>query len=410
MSSSQTPAWVEDLNTIGDNVGGAESLISLDGDSLLETAQKRTGCEDFGGESWREPFSILMEAIRNEANLNLIGRILTGSEILRILENRLRIVDTMTRFPEISGGEIKAPIFITGTARSGTSILHELLAQDRQHRTPRAWEVLYSAPPPEVATRDSDPRIEKADREVTLWHEIAPDYKTMHENGGNLPVECIFLMQHEFASAHFSGVLDVPSYATWLFTNDLTSAFEFHKRQLQLLQWQSPGNWLLKAPSHLSVLPTLFSVYPDARIVLTHRDPMKTVASTVSLVSTLRQMRSDTVDPAPLARQYAEGIALGLEAVIAWRKSGVIPNDRIIDLSYADLMRKPVEAITGVYEKLGEEFTPETRQNIEAYLAAKPRGKHGRHRYALTDWGIEENWVRERYAHYMETYGVEQET
>ncbi len=411
MNTLARPAWVEDLNTIGGNLGGAAHVVALDAASLLEAATTQTGLDDFGDESWREPFGVLTEAIEAEANLNLVGRILTRSELLRALQNRLRIVDTWKRHPEILDAPLERPVVITGTGRSGTSILHELLAQDPRNRTPRAWEVMYSVPPPETATYAADSRIERADREVTLWHEVTPEYKTMHENGGALPLECLYLMLHEFASPHFSGVLDVPSYSRWLVAHDLTPAFRFHRRQLQLLQWRCPGSpWLLKAPSHLTMLPTLFSVYPDARLVLTHRDPVKTVASIVSLVATLRGMRSDHVDVAPLVHQYTEGIALGLEAVMAQRANGTIPDDQIVDLRFKDLMANPAAAIRMVYERLDLELTKDAEERMTRYVASKPRGKHGAHRYSLEDYGIERSWVHERYAAYMAQYGVEAES
>ncbi len=410
-TSPPRPAWVERLNTVGDNVGGAGNLVALDESSLIDAATRATGLSDFGETTWREPFGVLLDAIAREANLNTVGRMLTRSEIVRILENRLRITDTLRAHPEILKGEIHAPLVISGTARSGTSILHELLALDPAHRTPRAWEVMYSVPPPETATYETDPRIERADREVTLWHEIAPEYVAMHANGGALPHECIFLMSHEFASAHFSGVLDVPSYALWLATHDLAPAFRFHRRQLQLLQWRHPGErWLLKAPSHLTVLPALFSVYPDARLVLTHRDPAKTVASTISLMATLRHMRRDHVDVAALAQQLGRGMAIGLEKVIQERAERKIPDAQIVDLQYHDLMRDPVGAIRGLYERLELELTRETEERMRAYLAAKPRGKHGSHSYSLEAFGLDRDAMRERYAGYMRHYGVNPET
>lgn len=411
MSSAPRPAWVEDLNTIGSSLGGPGHVVRLDAESLLEAATSQTGLDDFGDDGWREPFGVLLDAIENEAKLNLVGRVLTRSEIVRVLQNRLRIVDTWKRHPEIASERIERPVVITGTGRSGTSILHEIMAQDPRTRTPMAWEVMYSVPPPETATYATDARIERADRELTLWHEISPEYKTMHENGGNLPFECIFLMIHEFATPHYSGVLDVPSYARWLFTHDIAPAFQFHKRQLQLLQWRCPGSpWLLKAPSHLTMLPTLFSVYPDARLVVTHRDPVKTVASIVSLVATLRRMRSDDIDVASLVHQYAEGIAIGLDAMIAQRKDGTIPDDQIVDLRFDHLMADPTAALRRVYADLDLDLTPKAEHDMTSYVRNKPRGKHGAHRYSLEDYGIETAWVYERYARYMQEYDVKAES
>jgi hypothetical protein len=399
--------WVDQLNALGANLGAATHLISLDAPSLLAEATATTGLDDFGGDTWREPFDVLIDAIAREAELTTVGRLLTRAEILRALENRLRIVATRGTHPSIAAGEISAPIFITGTARSGTSILFELLAQDPRFRTPATWEIFYSTPPPETATYGSDPRIASTHAEVTLWHEITPAYLTMHANGGALPNECIFLMLHEFTSAHFSGVLDVPTYARWLATHELVPAFRFHRQMLQLLQWHCPADrWLLKAPSHLTELPALCAVYPDARIIHLHRDPARTVPSTTSLMATLRLMRRDTVDVVALAQTLMRGLAAALDKVITERARGTIPDGQFIDLRYADLMRDPLAAIARVYAQLGLDLETTAETRMRAYLAAKPRGQHGPHRYRLEDFGLDRTAVRAQYLSYMQHYDV----
>lgn len=406
-ASSARPAWVDGVNALGANLGGAEHLIALDADSLLATARAATGLDDFGDDGWREPFTVLTDALAREAKLNTVGRLLTRAELVRVLANRLRLVDLWKREPEILAGEVRAPIFIVGTARSGTSILHEVLAQDPRLRSPATWEIFYSVPPPEAATYATDPRIAGTDREVELWHEIAPEYLTMHANAAVHPQECIFLMAHELASEHFSGVHDVPSYALWLATHDLTPSFRFHRRMLQTLQWRHPGeSWLLKAPSHLTVLPALFAVYPDARVVFTHRDPAKTVPSTASLMATLRRMRRDHVDANAIAKLLVRGVAMGLEKMMAERASGAIPDDRFVDLRYADLMRDPLAAVRAVYDRLEMTLPAETADRMRAYLAAKPRAKHGEHRYRLEDFGLDRERLRRGYAAYCARFDV----
>jgi len=404
------PTWVVDVNALGDNLGGAEHLVSLDGDAMLDTAVSICGLDDFGDDSWRQPYSILVAAIDSEAGLNTVGRLLTRAEIIRFLVNRLRIVDTWKEHPEILAQKIAAPIVVTGTARSGTSILLELLAQDPANRSPATWEIFDSVPAPETASYRNDPRIAAVDREVTLWHEISPEYLTMHSNGGALPNECIFLMAHDFASNHFSGVLDVPTYASWLARADLGPAYRFHRDQLKLLQWRHPSpQWVLKAPSHLGTLPALFAVYPDARVVLTHRDPVKTVASTISLMAALRRMRSNTVDVEKLAAAMAAGIPLGLTKVMRERDKRVIPDDRIIDLRFHDLMGDPIATIRATYERLGRSLSAEGEQRMRAYLRDKPRGAHGRHVYSLEDFGVDRAEVRRATADYMARFAIEEE-
>ena len=405
--SPARPAWVDGVNALGANLGGAEHLVALDADSLLAAARAATGLDDFGDDGWQEPFAVLTDALAREAKLNTVGRLLTRAELVRVLANRLRLVDLWKREPEILAGQVRAPIFIVGTARSGTSILHEVLGQDPRLRSPATWEIFYSVPPPEAATCATDARIAGTDHEVKLWHEVAPEYLTMHANAAVHPQECIFLMAHELASEHFSGVHDVPSYALWLATHDLTPSFRFHRRMLQTLQWRHPGErWLLKAPSHLTVLPALFAVYPDARVVFTHRDPAKTVPSTASLMATLRRMRRDHVDANAIAKLLVRGVAMGLEKMMAERASGATPDGQFVDLRYADLMRDPLAAVRAVYDRLGMTLPDDIADRMRAYLAAKPRGKHGEHRYRLEDFGLDRERLRRGYAAYCARFDV----
>ena len=405
--SPARPAWVDGVNALGANLGGAEHLIALDADSLVAAARAATGLDDFGDDGWQEPFAVLTDALAREAKLNTVGRLLTRAELVRVLANRLRLVDLWKREPEILAGQVRAPIFIVGTARSGTSILHEVLGQDPRLRSPATWEIFYSVPPPEAATCATDARIAGTDHEVKLWHEVAPEYLTMHANAAVHPQECIFLMAHELASEHFSGVHDVPSYALWLATHDLTPSFRFHRRMLQTLQWRHPGErWLLKAPSHLTVLPALFAVYPDARVVFTHRDPAKTVPSTASLMATLRRMRRDHVDANAIAKLLVRGVAMGLEKMMAERASGATPDGQFVDLRYADLMRDPLAAVRAVYDRLGMTLPDDIADRMRAYLAAKPRGKHGEHRYRLEDFGLDRERLRRGYAAYCARFDV----
>lgn len=430
------PRWVADMIGAGSALG-ATRLHPLDPDSLVADAIEATGLANFGGRAdfgattWRDGFDRLCAALQDEARLHSVGAALTRLELLRTLTNRLRIVAAEAR--DGGGGDavataIVAPWFVTGTARSGTSILHELLALDAAHRAPRAWEVMDSVPAPRSGARRDRAelaRVARVDHEVRLWDAIAPEYLTMHENGAELPQECIFITAHEFMSDHWSGVHDVPGYNRWLVRADKRPAYEWHRRHLAFLQPasppsppsppespespESPAHWVLKAPSHLGALPALFAVYPDAWVIQTHRDPRRTIPSTINLMATLRWMRSDHVDVARLSATMANGIAMQLAGVTALRANGAVPSDRFVDVRYADLMRDPVGAIRGVYEHTGQPFSDAFARAIERYLARRPRGRHGDHRYSLADLGLDGSELRDRYAAYCDAYAVPDE-
>src|SRR3954467_15322082 len=404
------PLWVEAPNAFGRQCGSPAAPVSLDEASLLETACAATGLDDFGDDGWRQGFGVFLRSLAAEADLPLLGRTLTRNEIVRVLVNRLEVHATLTRNPDILDEEIAAPVLVVGTGRSGTSLLHELLAQDPAHRVARTWELLHPCPPPERATYTTDPRIAAADQEYTFWHLIAPEYRTMHENGGDVPNEDPLIDMLEFASDHFMGSYPVPTYGRWLARVDQAPLFRAHRRFLQLLQWHCAGDrWILKSPSYLSKLPAFFAEYPDAHVILTHRDPCKVLPSLVSIMATLRWMHTDTVDVNAVVKSAVHGTALAMDYVMQLRADGTLPNDRIIDVRFDDLVRDPWATLGAVYERIGAPFTAEAEQRMRAYLDARPRERHGRHAYDFADTGLDLGEMRARFAAYQDRYAIPSE-
>ncbi|HEX7408400.1 MAG TPA: sulfotransferase [Candidatus Binatia bacterium] len=400
------PEWVRALNTLGD-----PSWIRLDEGALLDEAVRNTGLSDFGGDSFRTPLRIFLDSLAQEAQLNFVGRVLARSDILNLLENRLRMTETRQRNPEIDAVQVTRPIFITGLPRTGTSILHELLAQDPANRVPLAWEVRSPCPPPESATYETDPRIEKADLEIRFWNHVVPEYPTMHELGAKIPVECIMLTMHEFLSDQLSGTHRVPSYAAWLAQTDMRPAYAYHRQMLQLLQWRAPRErWVLKAPSHMATLDALLAVYPDARIIQTHRDPLKVMGSVASILYATAWVRSDGLDPEQVLQWFGgESCSFLLENAMRVRNSGIVDAQQFFDVRYQDLMQDPFGTIRGIYEHFGVPYSAEAEARMRAYLAAKPKDKHGAHQYAFEDTGFDLETERRRFAAYQERYRVPSE-
>jgi hypothetical protein len=409
-SPQPRPEWVTELNAFGRHLGSPAALVALDETSLLDAARAATGLSDFGDDAWRAPFAIFLRALDEEADLHLLGRILTRNEIVRVLVNRLEVHATLAAHPEILDEAIEAPVLVVGTGRSGTSLLHELLAQDPAHRVGRTWELLHPCPPPERATYTTDPRIAAADQEYTFWHLIAPEYRTMHENGGDVPNEDPLIDMLQFASDHLMGSYPVPSYGRWLARADFEPVFHAHRQFLQLLQWRCPADrWVLKSPSYLGRLPAFFTEYPDAYVILTHRDPLKVLPSLVSLMCTLRWMHSDTVDVDAVVKTAVHGTAIAMDYVMQLRDNGTIPDDRIIDVRFDELVGDTGRTLHTVYERIGSTLTPETETRMHAYLAARPRERHGRHEYDFADTGLDLDETRARFANYQSRYGIPSE-
>ena len=397
------PAWVRALNRLGD-----PGAISFDPEAILDEARARTGLSDFGGDSWREGFEIFLAALEEEAQLNFIGRVLARSDVLNWLENRLQMTEARRLQPEIDAEQVERPVFITGLPRTGTSILHDLMGHDPDSRVPLAWEVRHPCPPPEAAHYTSDARIERAEEEIRLWCQIVPEYDTMHELGARIPVECIQLTAHEFRSDELSGRHVVPSYSAWLASADLVPAYAFHRQMLQLLQWRAPGKrWVLKAPSHLGVLEPLLAVYPDARIVWTHRDPLTVMASVASVLFSTAWVRSDAVDAEQVLQWFTgETCAAILEAASRVRDHRLPSTARFHDVLYTELVSDPMKTITEIYDHFEMPLEKEAEARIRAAIASKPKGRHGAHRYDFADTGSDTRTERQRFATYQQRYGV----
>jgi hypothetical protein len=203
----------------------------------------------------------------------------------------------------------------------------------------------------------------------------------------------------------------VPSYGAWLAECDLEPAYRFHHDMLQLLQWRCPGDrWVLKAPSHLGQLEALLAVYPDARIVFTHRDPLKVLPSVASILYSTAFVRSDELDPQSFLGWFTgETCAQLLDGMTAIRQSGKLRPEQCHDVRFADLLSRPAETLGSIYQHFGIEYTAETEKSMLDYLAAKPKGRHGEHRYEFADTGLDLDEERERFQDYYARYQVANE-
>jgi hypothetical protein len=407
--SGAHPFWLRVFNGLGRPL---RRFVSLDATGLMAAARKRTGLSDFGSDDdFEAPMRCFVGALDEEAQLSLMGRLLVRRDVYVLLCNRLQIAETLRANPEILDVPIREPLFIVGLSRSGTSILHELLAQDPAHRTLETWEARYPCPPPIPGQRDSDPRFRRAHRELTFWHQLVPPYKSMHENGGHLPAECGDITCHAFLGDRLPALHQVPSYAAHISTLPIKPAYDMHKKILQILQWKHRRDrWLLKAPAHMSWLDTLFEVYPDARIVQTHRDPLQIMGSTVSLIAAIMWMRAERLDPELLKLAFGPAYyEPQLYRVMQQRDSGIFPENAFHDVRFQDLMDAPWTIIEGVYSHFGWQYTDQARSRMKTYLENKPRGKHGKHSYSFHDLGLDLGTERARYRAYQERYDVKSE-
>jgi hypothetical protein len=384
--------------------------LKLDEKTLLEKACKKTGLDDFGDDSFREGLKVLLRAYEAEAELSFVGRVCVHEDTVRLLSNRLRLLADRRRYPAIADEVIRRPLFITGLPRSGTTFLHALLAQDPAHRAPLVWEVMHPSPPPEKASYANDPRIAATARELKWLDLLMPDFETVHLIDARLPQECIAITNHDFRSYTFESMYAVPSYRAWHDRQDKRPEYEFHRRFLQHLQWRAPGQrWVLKAPSHLLALPALLQVYPDAAIILTHRDPLKVLPSCASFTEVLRTAFSDGVDKASLAREVQTRWEEGAGLAVKYRQTPGDLQRQLFDVRYAELSQDPMAMVGRIYEHFDLELTEAAATAMQRFLRATPKHKGGVHRYSLEEFGLNPAEEKRRFQFYLDFFGIEPE-
>jgi hypothetical protein len=405
------PDWLRRMNLFADAVGDARLVVGLDPEELLDGARQATGLDDLGAAEWpgwEEGFRRLLTAIDDEAQLHLVGRLLTRAEALRVFETWLRLQAHWRAAPAVAGEVVEAPVFVVGPPRTGTSILLELLALDPALRAPLAWEALHPLP-----LESGGDRVEVAESEQELWADLHPEFLTMHELASDLPCECVHFLALDPLGPYWSMLYDTPTFTAWQLEHidDLARVYRLHRRFLQTLQAGDGDRrrWLLKSPYHLGTLPQLFTEYPDAKVVHTHRDPRRFLASLVSTLSALRFMRSDAVDVDALAGAMLLAYSMFLDTSMAQRADGSLPADGIVDSHYLDLMADPVAQLRRIYDELDLDWPAGHDRRIRDYLAAKPKAAHGAHRYTLADVGLDEDEVRKTFAGYVANYGITEE-
>ncbi|WP_406281057.1 sulfotransferase family protein [Embleya sp. NBC_00896] len=406
----QRAAWTETL-VAGDIPPLTDDLDRpFVAEVLIGEARGRTGLTDLGegDPDFREGLDRLLYSLEHEANLDRVGRWWAHTWVARLLDVRLQIARYVQDDPGVLDEAIERPIFVTGGPRTGTSILHALLAQDPANRVPTTWEFLRPVPPPEPRTRAVDPRIALAEREIRFITAAVPVMDAIHDKSGTLPKECISAHALAFRSEDFTGQFAIPGYAAWLAECDMRPAYTYHRLVLQILQRRTPGDtrWVLKSPAHLLTLDALVDVYPDARLAVTHRDPLTVLASLSSLIATIHHAYGNPSDIRDVARTQTDLWCTAYDRLTAFRDAGRIAESDWHDSAYADFMRDPIAVVRELYATFGLDLDGEAERRMRDHLAARPQGRHGRHTYSFDDLGLDRAGIRSRLTDYQKRFRV----
>ena len=382
--------------------------ISLSEESLVRAARRSTGLHDFVDESFREPMRRVLDSLDNEARLHPIGRVTMRSILVRALVNRLRLEQLSDLHSEIRDWPVSSPVFIVGLQRTGTTLLHRLLTCEPTLRPLLSWEALNPAPYPGTTQFGGlDPRMRLAEAAERGARYMAPQFFAIHPIEAHEPEEDVLVMDLSFMSPTVEASMHTPTYSKWLQSTDQRPCYRYLRRVIQLLLWQRDGRYLGKTPHHLEQLDALLEVFPDAKIIQTHRDPLKVVPSFCSMMTHGRRIFSDEVDPFEVGEQLAEKAVAAVDRSMAARDR--LSPDSFLDVSYKELVADPMKEIRRIYDFIGTEFTGAAEHGMKRWISGNPQNKHGVHRYQLSDFGIDGPALDRRFDAYRERFRIEPE-
>ncbi len=378
--------------------------FKLDADAIIAKARKRAGFDGPMPGHTETGMRILIKSIKEEGGANPFGALAAKTLFERTLYGRFKMEQVLAANPDIEKAEIKEPVFIIGMPRTGTTILHAMMHEDPANRSPLAWECLLPYPAPKPETFEDNDQIKRVTKDFEQLFKLVPDFQLKHYMTADSPQECLSINALDFNSFQPTAQFYLPSYMDWFHNRaDKLETMRFHKRFLQYLQ--SGGvkseRWLLKTPVHLMRLPELFEVYPDARIIMTHRHPAKVVASTASLISSVRSLYGDHEDPIRTGHEQAEIWSMYFERFMESRKK-LNKEDQIIDLKFDDFVKDQIGVVKKIYDRFDMHLSDEALAKFKHFLDQNPKDKKGVHVYTLEDFGLKEEEINRQYAHYID--------
>jgi Sulfotransferase family len=357
---------------------------------LMARAAAETGLDDFGEDTYREGLERLVRALNDEAGLNAVGEAVIYPRLVSHLRSRLEVEDWYGRHPEIDEVPIAAPLFGLGLPRTGSTALSFLLAQDPDVRFLRTWESVQPCPPPSTVV-GPDPR-----REIAMGQAGSQQHVPSDPDG---PMECLDLMALDFKSQIYLAFAHIPSYASWLTDTDLTSTYLYERRVLKLLAWGEPVRpWRLKSPAHILWINHLMTAFPDARFVMTHRDPADVLVSVCDVYADIAGNFTNDLDRHYVGRLNLEQWATGIDRLMEFRAGG--EDDRFYDIEFRSMQSDPIGEVRGLYAWLGIPVSGEFETRMQSWWGANAAEREQNRHSDPVVYGLDLDTVRERFADY----------
>lgn len=395
---------------------GETLQVSLDASEILEEASDQVSLHDFGPQDFLARLELLCDEWGNDPDLNNLGRMSLRNKLLLFARSRLLIQDLLTKHPEIHEVAIRSPIIVAGLPRSGTTHLLNLMAADSRLRALPLWESYEPVPMPgETVLEDgTDPRYKRCAESWEVMQQTLPNIAAMHPMNPDHIHEELELMGPDFASYNFEWLSQCPRWRDHYYASDQTPHYEYMKTVLKILTWQDGGDgtntrWVLKCPQHLEQLTVLHTVFPDATIAITHRDPVSVIQSAATMIAYGQRMSRNTIDVRNIADYWSDRVVHLLQACA--RDRGKLPDSQSIDVPFDEFMADDIGMVRKIYARAGLSMTDKAADQLQQFIDDHPRGKHGRVIYDLEeDFGVDPVQLRKRFDFYFRQFPVKAET
>jgi Sulfotransferase family len=369
-------------------------------EELIAAARERTGLAEFDSDSFREPLARMVAGIESRPERDRIAASL-GPEMIGALANRLRVADYLRQHPELANAPLDVPIIVMGMPRTGTTILSYLFDCDPRWRSLLNWEAVESVPPPTTATLRSDPRC-IARKQIQEKILTGVPFAMPHWESADGPTECIFVQAQDFKALSWEARVASRDYADYLLDCDMSSAYDYQKKVMRVLQSRAPGRWALKMPSHALHFRWVLEAFPGARFIWTHRNPYHALASLGTTISAGHRFALGRVDTEFIRDVYPHQIAEHANRPMRLRPG--LPQDKVLDVYCGEFLNDPIAGMRAIYAWLGEELTDEVEQRMRAWVEADDARQAARPRYALEDFGWSEAGVAHHFEEYLASY------
>lgn len=393
-----------------------DMAVDLSIDGILADARRKTQLEDFGSQDFLRRLQLLSDEWGSDTGLTNIGKLTLRNSLVQYARNRLLIRDVLKKHPEIHNEQITQPIIVCGLPRSGTTHMLNLLAADSRLRSLPLWESYEPVPSSLDKPRDDgvDPRYARCQKKWEMTQQMTPLLAAMHPMNPDHIHEELELMSPDFASYNFEWLTQSPRWRDDYYQQDQTPHYEYMKTVLKLLQWQDrqagklKQHWVLKCPQHMEQLPVLQAVFPDATVVVTHRDPVAVIQSAMTMLAYGQRLNRHRVDIESLAEYWPDRIEYLLRRCVETRK--LLPEAKSLDAPFHVFMADDMAMVEKIYAKAGLALTAQARAEMQQFIDAHPRGKHGQMQYNLKeDFGIDPAVLRERFRFYFDAFPVKAE-